>query len=1328
MKKVTLCALVLCSLAVSAQTQDVPVNRERYPDYVDPQKAYPSEPRLMKFVPVEGEQQCRQQALKAAEAELPEYWNNADTKYFPPVFNQAGGSCGSASRIGYMFTHEINALRDLNSKEYENQYPTHFVWLHTSGNDGKNEFVEFIGVPTANVYGGRTYSELFGYQDEGNPDYGWMTGYDKWLNAIGNRMTTPTSNPLTVQSKEGRLAAKAWLYNHAGDSDFKAGGLIGLGVASGGIWYNIPKTAANDAAGVTGKYYVHRWGQSVDHAVTMVGWDDRIEFDLDGNGVFGEEDKDEKGAWIIVNSWGNWCNDGFIYCPYKYAGPVSNRETGELSGGYWSGELYHARKNFRPTRILKVKMDYTHRSELLLQAGISTDLNATEPESVTDLHHFRYAGDGQNGNANPAPATPMLGKWNGKYHNEPMEFCYDLTDFSNAFDTNKPLKYFLVVNRKNNTSLGSGHIYEASILDVNMDTEGVESVFDLGGEEFVIGTTGKSLMVSGVVQGDGYEPVTNLTITTDGLSWDAPKKSSHAVASYNIYKEDALAGNTSANTYAIEGGKVYAVTAVYSDGAESSKVSVNAPVDKNTMAAGFEGEGFTIPNIFDKKYDECTLEFYIKPTAFRNWNCSAGPGWGTYMHHLNNDGTFTCGWNTTSGNRINSSSPLTLNTWQFISIVVKGNTLTVYKNGTQVGKITSSTYRGLGGFGNLVFSSDGETKWQNASYDEIRIWNCARTQAEIKGDVRSFKRQEFYGDVLPKGLIAYYKGDTFLGSDGKYYLREYVAGNHASVQGTKGDPGVTSDIALVVPTVKATIAAVVPEKVYAGMPVNLTATYSDAINKINWTIEECGINGKSVASPTVTFTKPGTYPVSVSGTDYKGNVVTGETQVTVEEAPALDASFTMSATELPCSERLSVSVNNFAEACSYEWTFAGAEQEKVLGAKAAASFKQAGDYNVTLTMTSADGRTASTTQKVHVSMVAPEADFEIKDAVVLKGESVILTSNSRFGATDLEWVLEGPARKTTIINGAKSQVWTPEHSGHYDVTLTASNSVGSNSMTKNRALTVCNADSKNGLSFSQPSSQVTFPLSSRINLEFTLEFWANPTTLSGQCWGIGDGENMLIEVNSSGAMIITINGTEIKTASGYVEEGVWNHYAIRRNRAGVLRFYRGGELFDSASSGVNKQPLTNMASMTLGVSGMPINGSIDEFRLWGTDYVNFKETCNAPLEDPASYVKSDLIVYFDFNQSGGSVVDRSGNGNDGVRTGFGPDGDAWGLSKGVFSLYVGDKMTDEVITSVNDIEEDEAITSGRKGVYTLSGQYLGASAKNLPAGMYIIDGKKMVIE
>lgn len=1324
MRKLTLFMLACCAMAASAQ--DVPVNREKYPDYVDPRKAYKPEPRLMKYVQVEGESQSR--AVARAASDLPEYWNNADTKYFPPAFNQQGGSCGSASRIGYMFTHEINALRDLDASLPENQYPTHFVWLHTNTSDGKDQFVEFVGVPNVVHYGGRTYSELFGYQEETNNYFGWMTGYDKWMNAISNRMMKPTSMPQSVETEAGRTAAKMWLYNHAGDTDFKAGGLIGLGVASGGQWYDIPKTAANDAAGVTGKYYVHRWGTQVDHAVTMVGWDDRIEFDLDGNGVAGELDKDEKGAWIIVNSWGNWCNDGFIYCPYKYAGPVSDPETGAMKGGYWWGELYHARKDFRPLRVIKLKMDYTHRSELFLQVGISTDLNATEPEAVSDMHHFRYAGDGNHGNTNPAPAIPMLGKWKNEWHEEPMEFCYDVTDFSNKFDTNKPLKYFFIINRKKATNTGYGNVYDASILDLEQDLDGIETPFDLGGEKFEITKEGNKLMISTIVYGKGYEPVNNLSYAEGTLSWDLPNKGSYQIVSYNIYKNGALAGNTTELSYAIEGGQEYGVSVLYADGTESAKATCASAVQKNNVAVAFENAGFTIPNVFASYYDECTIEFYVKPTMFLDWNNAAGPGWGTYMHHFNANGTFTCGWNTNA--RFTSSQTFTLNTWSHVALVFDNNKITMYKNGTVVGIVTSSGYSGLGGFGNLVFNSNSSNNsWQNAVYDEIRIWDHARTQQQIKGaTASSFKRQEFYGDVLPQGLLAYYKGDTFQGEDGNYYIRDCVGGNHASIQAA-GNPQVEDSPSLVNTPLKATLEANPVSDVYAGIPVALTATRSEAVNKMWWTIPSCGIVAKSVESPVVTFTEVGTHTATVYGLSYKGDTLSSEVKIEVLEPVALDPAFTMSAQVIPCSEHLSLVANQYIEACSYEWILPGAEVEHVYGAKAGATYVADGEYTVTLKMTTADGRTAESSQTVSVTAVAPLADFVVTDPVVLKETPVQLNSTSRYGATAYEWTLDGQAQKTTITPGNKEQVWVPKYPGKYNISLKASNAIGANTVTKERALIVINDDSKNGLSFSREASRVTLTNVPATLNEFTVEFWANPTRFSTNCWGFGDSEEtLLLKVGNYGEMTVCINGTVITSETGYFIANEWNHYAIQRTYSGAIRFMRNGVLVKSYPAQY-KGEITGIKKFAIGGVNTPVIGVIDEFRLWGKFITNVKDLCNQHMENPQEYVESSsLLAYYDFNQSGGDVIDRSGNGNTGVRTGFGPDGDAWGLSKGVFSLYFGEKLPNETVTAIEDVWQDEPVSAGRKGVYTLSGQYVGTTVKGLPAGMYIIDGKKVALK
>ena len=103
-------------------------------------------------------------------------------------------------------------------------------------------------------------------------------------------------------------------------------------------------------------------------------------------------------------------------------------------------------------------------------------------------------------------------------------------------------------------------------------------------------------------------------------------------------------------------------------------------------------------------------------------------------------------------------------------------------------------------------------------------------------------------------------------------------------------------------------------------------------------------------------------------------------------------------------------------------------------------------------------------------------------------------------------------------------------------------------------------------------------------------------------------------------------------------------------------------------------------------------------------------------------------MYYNFNQTSGNVTDQTGNGYTGIRSGFGPDGDAWGLSKGVFSLYIGEKKPNETVTSINEAYTDEPISAGRTGVYTLSGQYVGKTIEGLPTGLYIVDGKKLFVK
>ena len=1244
----------------------VDVNRAKYPDYSD--KTNPD----WSLMPQQSAQKA-QRADGATKTQRPAYVNNANEKFFPPVFNQDGGSCGSASRICYMFTYELNAYRNLDGKNSKNFYPSHFVWLLTNGNSGKDEFVTSIGVPSAATYGGQTYSSLFGSQDCENNDFGWMQGYDKWFEAMNNRMLAPSNFPVNVGTEEGREAVKNWLWNHNGDESFQAGGICGIGVASSGGNYEakIPSTSANSSAGVVGKKYVKAWGPQVDHALTIVGYDDRIEFDLDGNGVAGEKSKDEVGAWIIVNSWGSWWgNSGFIYCPYAYGGASFNTN-GTFSQNWWAPEIYKVRKDYRPLRTIKLEMDYSRRSEIKLSAGISADINATAPDKTIEFEHFKYAGDGNYGNTNPAPEVPMLGRWaDGKLHSEPMEFGYDLTDLTNGYDRSMPLKYFFIVETRS-WGKGSGRIRNASIMDYEFDIEGQETPFDIGnGVE--IKSAGNKTIISVVVYGEEYYAPQNLSLSERRLSWTSPIRSSHTIARYNIYHNNAKIAEmdgtalayTIPSSIALDG--TFSVSAVYENGNESQKASVSAPVayDSENKAINLRKSGFSIPNVFDQKFNEMTMEFYIKPNSLVNWNQSAGPGWGKFMMHANADGSFTIGWDT-SNRTSTPASTLKVGTWTHVAFIVKGNSMNVYINGVRKGSFSASNaaYSGVGGWGNLVFSASGDSNASDASYDEIRIWNKVRNVSEIKNSMNA----QFSGNTLPDGLIAYYKGDVIT-ENGSAKMREYVSGNHAEILNSNYSVETSSkSLGNTSATLTASINPVT-ETIYAGVPVKLSATYSDAATKLVWNIPDAGINNVAITSPTATFASAGEKSVTMTAEDSDGKSVSETITLTVNDEPEADATFKISKSPAIMGEKVFFIVEKPQLGYTYEWTTPGAEVENAQGLRVNTVYKEAGIHTVTLKVTSASGaKSATSSIEIEVLDSEPEAEFEVSPAVIMKGEKTYLTDNSKYHPNGWQWTIEN-TKKRYVINGQHSS-FTPSTAGVYDVTLKVNNLVGTSSTTRERALIVCNADSKNGLNFSgRDNAKVTAPVSSGQRNVLTVEWWMRPEDLSSNCLGIGDSEStFFIKTDASGCMHVSANNYTAKSSSNnFVIKNEWHHYAVILD-GGFVDFYRDGEYYSTSYVSSNAY-IPSLGKFTIGNDNAKMNGQIDELRVW-TKVVKddaLKAVCNAPLETPAS--QDGLLLYYDFNQSGGDVIDRSGNGHDGVRSGFGPDGDAWGLSRGVFCL------------------------------------------------------------
>ena len=1307
LKKLLLCALATPLLA-SAQIMQV--DRTKWVDYQD---NYNPDWSLLLWQGDEPMPSSVKRTSKSGEktteevvnrTDLPTHVNAADTKFFPPVFSQVNGSCGSASRICYMLTHELNAYRNLPGNVMENQLPSHFVYNLTYGNSGKDEFIQYIGVPSAKTYGGRTYSTTYGSYDWDDPNIGWMNGYDKWYEAMFNRAHKPSHIPVSLKYGEGRKILKSWLYDHHGDPDFKGRpGIVGIGVASANGNDHIGNTDANRAAGLVGKLYLTHWGESVDHALTIVGYDDRVEIDLDGDGIYGEGDIDtdepwgvqplEKGAWIVVNSWGPyWANGGFIYCPYAWSVPAAIKSGPEYipNNGWWTPEVYRIRKDYRPLRTMKVEVEYSRRSEMCFFAGVSADLNASEPEKAVPMHHFIYAGDGNEGKTNPAPEVPMLGKWTSGMNYDPMEFGYDLTDLSADFDRTRPLKYFFIVERKRNSKLGTGRLHNLSVIDYENNLDGIETPFALSEANWTIDETkGDRIVYSTIVYGSSsYYSPENLTISEGQLSWQAPVYSGMNIKGYAIYcngnKIDEVSNTT--HTYALTEVGEYHITAVYDEAESAGTNKIYFPgtdISDKLPATNITKGGFTIPNVFGANHEKATIEFWIKPHSLVNWNQTAG-SWGTWMMHANADGSFTAGWSTTARAQ-SSPGSIGVGVWRHICIVVDGKNMVMYINGTNPSYASSSQHSGIGGFGDLTFAAGSDNSHFDADIAEFRIWKRTFTASEVKKNYTATLADAIIG----KDLLAYYRGDI-IEIDGAPYLRDCANSNHAPIASCGLETSVIKQINngnTKVKTSTATLKVEVDQpqgEIFVGQPVTFSATPSLSAVSLVWDIPAANIHNTAINSPTAYFEKEGTYQVVATVTSKKDAVASDTIEVTVAK-PEVSAAFALSKATCAVGETVTFIPEAPIFGYQYEWTseVSDYETQTTNSMVGAATYNQAGIYSVTLNVKFKGQVLASETKYVEVKNIAPVADFELSANTIIVGETVDLYDKSTSAPTAWTWGINNDYYNYYIEGRNPQHTFTLP--GKYNVSLIATNALGSNTKTVNNAIAVCNGDSKSGLNFNTSTAAVTTSKVPFTKGNFTIEWWMAPSTIDiGGCNGFGHyGGTIGGYVTENGALAFDIVGVTHTTADNFVIAQEWHHYAVSFDGTTVT-FYRDGVKTKEVANGAPSE--YNLTKFFISRYDYPWNGSIDEFRIWGTclSAEQLQSVCNRSLanaEALAEVEDMDLLVYYNFDQGTGTyITDHSGNGNSGIREGFGPDGDAWGASKGVWSLSVG-----QTINSGSDV-------------------------------------------
>ena len=392
---------------------------------------------------------------------LPDGVDNSKHDWFRGIFNQTDGCCGQAAGVGYTFTYEVNRIRGLEANVPTHQYPTHFTynflneeyeergsWPHEGW-----DVIKEMGVPSVEDYGGMFKN----FPTEADRINVWETGYNHYYHALTNKVALSYSK-VVVNDSNNLDTIKHWLNDH-GNGEPSGG----LAVFCANVFNYISDTLPPESDSAT-QWVVTGWGNETGglHAMTIVGYNDNIMYDFNHDGQFTNEgniDNWERGAFIVVNSWGTndtWWhnsqhlhhNQGYLYVPYQ------------LVAGFYGREVYcmTVTDTYTPEIVLKARVQHPSRLHLEFYADYDTD--ATQPGLSADRPYSALNWPKSNAFNN----LSMRGLQN---NNSPIELGLDFGQFfKEQLDNGGIGKVFLVV-KESNDALGQydGEVTNFSLVD-----------------------------------------------------------------------------------------------------------------------------------------------------------------------------------------------------------------------------------------------------------------------------------------------------------------------------------------------------------------------------------------------------------------------------------------------------------------------------------------------------------------------------------------------------------------------------------------------------------------------------------------------------------------------------------------------------------------------------------------------------------------------------------------------------------------------------------------------------------------------------------------------
>jgi hypothetical protein len=300
--------------------------------------------------------------------ELPHYVNNSTLPSFPPIRSQGSlGSCVAWATGYYQASQEIGFVRGRNNKVNDEGVISP-KWIYNLVNFGENR-------------GSTIYDNYHVLTQSGAPSLiqfpydrnylSWDLNSQDWIDALSNRMSPPKYISGVNENPQNLQTIKQLLNN---------GHVLTFGTFISSWVFTTIKShpdADNRFVGEKAAYWVQ--GQQGAHMMTIVGYNDDLWIDINGNGQI---DAGEKGAFLVANSWGSgWGNQGFIWIAYdaflsqsQVPNPPSlSREPAAGVGGDYLICCLPKAVDYSPKLVAQFKIGHTARNEIKVVAGVSEE-------------------------------------------------------------------------------------------------------------------------------------------------------------------------------------------------------------------------------------------------------------------------------------------------------------------------------------------------------------------------------------------------------------------------------------------------------------------------------------------------------------------------------------------------------------------------------------------------------------------------------------------------------------------------------------------------------------------------------------------------------------------------------------------------------------------------------------------------------------------------------------------------------------------------------------------------------------------------------------------